>query len=285
MENGILDIITREYPLLTKSEKKLADYIFRNSSEVQYLAIYNLADECDVAAATVTRFCKSVGVGGYNQLKIELARTNPETVMDGDEELSTKILPDDSIQVMAKKLYVSEMQSLVKTLDLIKEENISQTVDYLIFANNVYCFGQGGSGIIATEAWARFITASSKFHAVSDNHMQLFTTSTCTANDVILFFSYSGNTRDAIDVLKTAQSRGTKTVLITHFSKSPAAEFADIILLCGNRECALQAGSVATKIGQLFLIDVIYSEFCRREPHITSTNRLLTARALVDKLL
>lgn len=81
---------------------------------------------------------------------------------------------------------------------------------------------------------------------------------------MILFFSYSGATKDMLDVLRPARRRGAKIILVTHFAKSPAAAMADVTLLCGSKEGPLQSGSVAAKMGLLFIIDVLFNEYC---PH------------------
>ena len=43
MADSILDSITEQYHSLTKSGKKLADYVFSHTTETQYLSITSLA--------------------------------------------------------------------------------------------------------------------------------------------------------------------------------------------------------------------------------------------------
>ena len=56
MAGSFLDSLTERYSTLTRSEKKLAGYIFANSTEVQYLSINSLAESSGVSEATITRF-------------------------------------------------------------------------------------------------------------------------------------------------------------------------------------------------------------------------------------
>ena len=44
MADSILDSITEQYHSLTKSGKKLADYVFSHTTETQYLSITSLAE-------------------------------------------------------------------------------------------------------------------------------------------------------------------------------------------------------------------------------------------------
>ena len=135
------------------------------------------------------------------------------------------------------------------------------------------------------EAWSRFLTVTPKFFTIEDNHMQIMAASLLEENDVILFVSYSGSTRDAEDVLRPAKARGAKIVLITHYADSPAASMADVVLLCGGHERPLQTGSIAAKMAMLFVVDMLVNEFCRRDMDTTMRNKDLTANALAIRHL
>ena len=71
--------------------------------------------------------------------------------------------------------------------------------------------------VTAKEAWALFATVTPKFIHIEDSHMQTIATALLTPGDVILFFSYSGSTRDMQEVLDLAKERHIPIVLITHF--------------------------------------------------------------------
>ena len=81
------------------------------------------------------------------------------------------------------------------------------------------------------------------------------------------------------------RNRKVRVILITHFPKSRATEFADVVLLCGYNEGPLQSGSVAAKLGQLFLIECLFYGFCKRNPEVYAFARTSTAEAITRKLL
>ena len=72
--NNILEQIRTSYYQLTTAERKVADYVLSQREQVQFMSITQLADESDTAEATVSRFCRSLGLKGFNAFKIELAR-------------------------------------------------------------------------------------------------------------------------------------------------------------------------------------------------------------------
>ena len=70
----ILERIHASYYQLTATERRVADFVLNQSAQVQFMSITQLADECGTAEATISRFCRSLKLKGFNAFKIELAR-------------------------------------------------------------------------------------------------------------------------------------------------------------------------------------------------------------------
>lgn len=286
IREDVLERISEKYNSLTRAEKRVADYVLENRVEVQYMSITSLAAEVGLAEATIFRFCRTLEFTGYNDFKLALAKaTIPSSHSDQMYDVYGKVKPEDSISDMCKKLYNSEVDALTQTLQLMDPERLAKAADILWAARRVHCMGQGGSVIIAMEAFNRFLMVSPKFHCIEDSHMQAMAASLLDEQDAILFFSYSGTTKDMADVLPAAKARGVKTVLVTRFPQSDAVAHADVVLLCGSREGPLQMGSVAAKVAQLYIVDVLFNEFCRRDMDRAIASIERSTKSLANKLL
>ena len=285
MASNILESITAQYHSLTRSGKKLADYIFAHTGEAQYFSISTLAENSGVSEASITRFCHGLGLAGYNDFKLALAKTDHVTDMGELSDSPQGIASEDSLNTIFQKIHKASVLSLNETLELLNEDAINKAVDLLVQADRVFCFGNGGSMVMAMEAWARFSTATSRFVHVSDSHMQIMNTALATSRDVLLVFSYSGSTKDMEDTLQIAREHGVSIILVTHYPNSRAAQFADVVLLCGYNEGPLQSGSIPAKVGQLLLIDCQFYGFCRRNPEASAAARSATAEAVARKML
>lgn len=285
MAENILEKITAQYHSLTRSGQRLADYILANAHDAQYMSISGLADNSGVSEASITRFCRSLGLSGYNSLKLALAKTDYVTDLGESSHTPDTITSKDSYSSIFHKLYEANILSLNETMELLNEEDISKAVDLISDAERVFCLGHGGSMVMAMEAWARFSTATSRFVHIEDSHMQVMQLALATERDVILFFSYSGSTKDMEDIMQIAKERHISVILVTHFPNSRAAGYADVVLLCGYNESPLQSGSVAAKLGQLFIIECLFYVFCKRNPDILSKARAATIEAIMPKLL
>ena len=238
------------------AERKVADYVLANHSQVQFMSITQLADECGTAEATVSRFCRSLEVKGFNAFKLELARTPIHTSREA-HDLDTQ---------NGRSKHAGEMavEAIEQTLALVQPAKVLHAVELFEKASRVMCIGSGGSMIIAEECAHLFSTVSGKFIAIGDSHTQMSALATLGKQGVIVLFSYSGATTDSIQMLELAKQLEIPTVLVTRYSKSPAAKLADIVLLCGSNESPVQFGSIAAKVAQLMVIDMLYQEYCYR---------------------
>ena len=273
--------LNREYYQLTSAEKKIADYIMLHQQETQYISISEMAEAAGVAEATISRFCKRMGYKGYNAFKLAVA--NATAGRSAANPISGEVQPGDSVADMCRKVYAVDADAMAQTMELIQPKAIVQAADILLGARTVLCMGQGGSMIMAQEAAHLFSTSMPNFFAVSDSHFQAIRASLLGERDVVLCFSYSGSTKDLVDLLKLTRRRRAKSILITRFPKSPGAAYADVVLECGSREGPLQLGSVAARVAQLYLLDVLFSEVCRRDLDGVRNRRELVADALADK--
>lgn len=279
---GVLEKINIEYYNFTVAEKKTADYITAHPTEVQRMSISELAAAGNVAEATVSRFARRLGFRNFNEMKLSLART----LVAGNHDpnpVSGNVTEDDSFTDVCAKVCAADIEAIRQTYDLIDEEKIRIAADIIEKAKLVICMGQGGSMIIADEAAHLFKTIGSKYFAVSDSHTQAIVAATLNQDDVIMFFSYSGATVEALQTLKLAHDNGVKVVLITRYPASPAAAYADVTLQCGSNESPLQLGSAAAKIAQIFLLDILFSEMCMRNLPEYRNVRKTIADALAEK--
>ena len=281
MYNDILDRISTEFNGFTKSGKILADYILENKASVQYMSITTLSDASGVSEASITRFCRNLGLEGYNDLKLSLAIAGSSL---NENHFHSENGKTGYMEETAELLLRKNTLAMEETMNLMDPKAIEKAVQLLKEAKRVLCFGQGGSNVSALESWALFSTVSSKFIHVSDSHFQAMSAALCGPGDVILFFSYSGATRELADILKITRPLGVKIILITRFEKTPASRFADVILQCGANESPLHTGSVEARISQLFIIDYLFSFFCRKESGAIHA-RESTAQATAMKLL
>ena len=279
---NIFEQIDHSYYDLTASERKAADFVMRQRGEVQFLSIGEFAEQSGVAEATITRFCRRLGCTGYSAFKLAVANAGAP---QREPLQSRSVEQGDSLPDVGRKLLVADTEAMEKTLELLKPAQLDEAVKLLRSARKVLCMGQGGSMLLAAEAAHLFSTVSGKFIPVSDAHLQIIAAETLTESDAVIFFSYSGATRDMAETLTAVRERGAKVILVTRFPRSPGAALADVVLQCGASESPVETGSVAARIAQLYLLDVLFARYCMQDPEECQAIRRRIAAALADKHL
>ena len=278
---NVFEKINGEYYQLTSAEKKVADYAVIHQQQTQFMSISELAEEAGVAEATISRFCKRLGYKGYSAFKLAIANATAGRQEPGGSRRED--LAEDSLEGSCRVAYENDVDALRQTLELLRPETIHKAVDMIASAGRVLCMGQGGSMILAQECAHLFSTIQMNFQAVMDSHMQAIAASQLTAGDVVIYFSYSGSTTALLKNLQLIQERKARSILVTRFPKSPGAAYADVVLQCGAREGPLQGGSVAARVAQLYLMDVLFREICRRDPEGCRSRQEMVAEVLSDK--
>ena len=254
MAQNCLGKIRSYYARLSEKEKKVADYILKNPEKIIHNTINEVAEDLQVADATVFRFCKRIGFKGYQAMKIALASEIIEPIQQIHEEINE----NDNEKTVADKIFHSNIRTLENTLQILDGNSIQDAVSLLMKANRVEFYGTGGSNVVAMDAFHKFVRTGIKAFAFIDSHFQLMSASQLGENDVAVVISHSGTNKDTLNILKTAKKNGAKTIGITSFPKSPICQFSDVALYTSSEETEYRSEALSSRIAQLSLIDALY---------------------------
>jgi len=283
MQGDFLINIKSIYNQFTKTEKKVADFILQDPKKVLFMSITDLAEACHVGDTTVFRFCKTMELKGYQEFKMMLSLSINDT--EGEtEQYSGDISVKDDLPTVAQKVLNTNVHALTETYSLLDYKNVEETICLFRKAKRIYFFGVGASLLTAMKAMNKFLRIEPKVYCLQDSHMQAMAASTMGPEDVAVVFSYSGATKDTIQIAENAEKGHAKIVCITRFVKSPLTAHADITLLSGANEGPLQGGSTSAEISQLFLIDILYMEYYRRYFDTCSKFNKITSESVIEKL-
>ena len=72
-KNNLITQIHTAYIKMTKTEKKVADFVLSNPKEALNITITELAKLCEVGETSVFRFCKTLNLKGYQDFRLSLA--------------------------------------------------------------------------------------------------------------------------------------------------------------------------------------------------------------------
>lgn len=126
---------------LNKAERKVAEVILLNPQQATRFSIAALAQAAKVSEPTVNRFCRSFGVGGYPELKLQLA----QSLASGAAYVSRAVEADDDPAAYTQKIFGSAIASLDSACQALDPQQVSRAVDMMIQARQIHFFGLGAS--------------------------------------------------------------------------------------------------------------------------------------------
>lgn len=265
-----ISIIKSYYPSLSKTEKKVADYILAEKGKIIYQTLIEISKNISVGEATIVRFVKRIGFSGFQDLKLEIAKEDrPEDKENYDNYI------DESAADMAK--------SIANTKAILDKEQLSLAIDIIIGANKVYFYGVGSSALTADEAKNRFMRLGIIGDSITDPHFQMMYSSLCGENDVIIAFSLSGYTKDILESVQLAKKENTKIIAVTSYALSPIAQEADYIILTAEKENPLDGGSLLGRISQLYILDLLCTGYSLKNKDETLRLKQKTAESIINK--
>ncbi len=285
MRDDIISKIISSDKMLTKAERKVATFVLQSPHEVLYLSITDLAEQCGVGDTTVFRFCKTLKLDGYQDFKMMLAQSISSNESSSNLTLSDEINIADSTDEVCRKLLNTDITALNQTFEMLNIDDINNAVTLISEARLIYFFGAGASSIMALEACNKFGRIMPNVISTQELHSQAMSSSLLGENDLVIAFSYSGSTKDIIDNVKRAKQNKAKTICITKFAESPLTAYADIVLLCGANEGPFQGGALSSRVAQLYLLDVLYTEYFKKNFVVSDFNKRRTTESISSKLL
>jgi RpiR family carbohydrate utilization transcriptional regulator len=116
------------------------------------MSIAALAELAQVSEPTVNRICRSFGLKGYPDFKLELA----QSMARGTPYVSKRVHQNDTSAQYTDKIFTSTMASLDAARQQVGSKVIERAVDYLGQAKHICFFGMGASGAAAQDALNKF---------------------------------------------------------------------------------------------------------------------------------
>ncbi|AJQ26328.1 MurR/RpiR family transcriptional regulator [Pelosinus fermentans] len=285
-ERTFEDKIKTVYNHLSKSEKKVADYVLEHGHEVTRLPLTDLAQKSQVSEPTVVRFTKRVGFSGYSDLKLSIMKDWGKKTVIQDNNVSLLIdlhvNKDDKLEDIPGKMIHITMKALQDTLRIIDISEYLKAVKSLTEANIIDIYGVGNSGSITNDLMNKLMRIGLNARAFNDNHLQQISATHLTKDDVAIAISHSGSTKDVIDTLKIAKENGARTIALSNYKASEISKYADIQLFTGDFETTFYSETMVSRISQLAIVDMLYMGLLLSD-YSKYTNRLDKINLLVEK--
>ena len=221
---------------LTKGQERIAQYMLENQYTVCQKSLMEVSREAGVSDASVLRFVRAIGFGGYNDFKdalyTHLARQASENANRGTLDLGSRLRSGTSQEGNSLQEYLQiSLSNVERSLLQTSNGTYEHIVSLLGSCRNVYVFGNRAARSPADQL-ARGI------RYVKDNVIFLQHTYDvypalhgAGPEDVLLFLCVSRFYKADVHICEAAKAAGVRLCLLTNTAPSPVTKYADDLLL------------------------------------------------------
>lgn len=263
----------------TKSDKLLISYIKENLSDVAYKPISQIAKESNIGESTITRFARKMGFSSLQDFKVTLAQEISSNRYKRNI-INSNIENDESAIETARKLLNSNINILANTVEIINSEDVQKCSQLIINAKRIYFIGIGYSGIIAQDSNYKFMRIGLNCTCFDSSHTMIMMASIMDEGDLIVAISHSGETEEIIKTVKLAKTNKVNVISITENKESELKDISDVNLGYISGETVLETGSISSKLAQIFMIDLIYTQVVKEEFNESLERKVKTTNAI-----
>ena len=256
---GLIVHISGLLPSLSPAEQRVARLVVSDPAAAARRTITDLATAAETSEATVIRFCRSVGMDGYPQLRIRLAAEAARRIEPPDARVVGGDIPPgaDLAQIIATIAF-NDARAVEETAEQLDPAVCEQVVEAISGAGRIDIYGAGASGFVASDFQQKLHRIGRIAFYFPDVHTALTSAALLGRGDVAIGISHTGTTSDVIEVLEQARTRGAATVALTNFPRSPITDVADFVLTTAARETTYRSGATASRLAQLTVVDCLF---------------------------
>ena len=144
--SDLLGRIRQKYVTLSKSHRKIADYILSNYDKVAFMTASALGKHVNISESTVVRFASSIGYEGYPELQKELQETIKTKLTTVQRfEMSKEHKESDYLA----KIMLNDIDNIRQTIDQFNPKLMDDFISEIIGARKVYILGLRSSSVLA----------------------------------------------------------------------------------------------------------------------------------------
>jgi len=275
---GILKQLDTPNFKTSKSDRQIIEYIRNNAEKIIYMSISEVAKESSTGEATVTRFAKKMGFSGFQDFKVTLAQEI--SLKNSNSIINNEITNNEDVLETANKLLKNNINVLERTVDKLNTNSIYKCADLIRNCKKAYFMGIGYSGIVAQDSNYKFMRIGINSMYYQDTHTMIMMSALASENEVVFAISHSGETEEIIKAINIAKGNGAKVIVITEKENSTLAKLSDINLSYVSSETLFESGAVSSKLAQIFIVDLIYTQVVKEMNDDAISRKIKTTKAI-----
>lgn len=169
---------------------RIAKYIIEHIHEMENCTLSSLAEKCYVSNSSISRFCRDIGLGDFNELRTQLARF-PLSYLHAKDKFNFLEFDEQSMSRSFILSIMDNLNALMETSHL--DERIDQLTDEILNYQSVAAFGYMNSENVALNLQYNLQTNAKPLFTSIKFINQTEYIASADENTLIIIFSESGS--------------------------------------------------------------------------------------------
>lgn len=254
-----IDVIAGSYDSLSDTEKKVADFIMRNVSDVVRLSVRDIAAQSQTSSATVSRFVRHIGYDSLADLRLAIASSEGGPYAS-DGEIATEVSLSN-VEASVGFILENKIQELRATVSQLRAEDIHKAVNLITASDNILLAAVGNSIPVCSNLAFRLGQIGFRTHCPLNTESTILASLSLRRSDVVIIVSASGYSRRLETIADNAEDSGTPIILITTTPGAILSSRADVTFVTserGERIMGPQGSRFASHVPEDFLVETLF---------------------------
>lgn len=245
----------------TDNEMVLADYILANGYEIKNMSISELADATYTSPATITRFCRKLGLQGYKDFSIRYSLEYEESRKQESIDTNLPFSRTDSFEKITRNMGSLNASTINRIINEFDYDQLKRIVYRMHDADVINVFGVGISAIVALDFQTKMVRLGKQVNVNLNSILQDGYALSSTDNTVNLVISQSGETPQILECIRILANKNSYIVSVTANTQSTAAKYSNEIITARTEEddsFTVKIESFASYNATHFILDCLY---------------------------
>lgn len=261
-EKDIIELIDEKYPKMSKSHKKIADFIKEHYDQAVFMTAAKIGAQLNISESTVVRFASGLGFDGFPDFQRLLADW-VKNKLNRVSKMGAKYGQSTQSEILVSVLQ-ADMEKIADTMQSVDSHAFEAAVEALIQAKTVYV-----AGLRTCEPLAEFL--GFYLNMIRGNVVVLRTSSASEMfeqmirideNDVLVGISFPRYSMRTLKAMEFANDRNARVIAITDSVHSPMNLYSSCNLFARSDMVSI----VDSLVAPLSLINALVVAICMKCP-------------------
>jgi DNA-binding MurR/RpiR family transcriptional regulator len=227
---GFSQLISECFTRLTKSEKRIANYLNQNQDEAAFLSAGEIADRLQLSEATMVRFARTLGFDNYPAMRVALQDSFRHRLTHSSR-LRSRLDDLRSDGDILERVVASEIDYLTEALQTLDRKAFNAAVELIRTHQRVFVFGLGPSLSLVDLLEIRLTRSARHVIPLNNSGREMIEPMLLMKEtDLLIAIGFFNLTPSLQMVLDYANQNKTPVILLTDTLGPMVGDKADVVL-------------------------------------------------------